>query len=97
MQEAIVNNLALKWEDAEEAKLKAGQEEMQDRNPEPVKPSTTGRLGNLFWKSKPNVPAQPVDTCADLLQIPKACTYVHPSLSDCWIRCPDPSDGCRPS
>ncbi len=76
LQEALINNLALKWEDAEEARLKAGQEDMQHRNPEPVKPSRPGRFSDLFRKAKPSAPAQAIDTCADLLQIPKVSIFL---------------------
>ena len=73
LQESIINNLALRWEDAEEAKLRAGQEDMQQGNPDPVRISPAKRVSNLLWRSQPKVVehAQPPDTCAKLLQIPK--------------------------
>ncbi|KAK9863331.1 hypothetical protein WJX84_003503 [Apatococcus fuscideae] len=72
VQETIINNLALKWEDAEEAKLRAGLEDMQQGNPDPVRISPAKRVSNLFRRNQPKIgPAQPADTCAQLLQIPK--------------------------
>ena len=73
-QDTIVNNLALKWEDAEEERLRTGQEDMQQGNPKPVKASAAKQVGNLFWRNKPRLPPQPPDTCAQLLQIPKVRT-----------------------
>ena len=72
LQESIINNLALRWEDAEEAKLRAGHEDMQQGNPNPVRISPAKRVSNLLWRSQPKVEhAQPPDACAKLLQIPK--------------------------